>query len=454
MKTIVEPKGYIDKLWGKQGVQDGETYRMMRYVMRVDHDDKVLLQNVVTGQLVVLEPEEMKAIDGLPKTCEAGMEQLISQHYLVRDDFDEHEYVRSMRRILRSFADAHRTKAIMHYTILPTTACNARCYYCFEQGIKPVSMTEETAEDVIKFIDKNCGDGRAISFTWFGGEPTVATNRIDQICKGVSDRKIHYSSQMITNGYLLDQSMVDRARSLWKLSSVQITVDGTEASYNKIKAYVNAVESPYQRVMNNIRLLLNKGIKVNLRMNFDKNNYAEFRDLIQEISDRFGDSENINVRAHPIHGEYVNCDGILFHADDDWFSQKVVELNDIADAAGLFVRKKELPSLHFLGCLASSDSSVTITPDGHLVNCPEHVDEEQYIGNVKEGIINTSVSESWKEFCDYEKCSKCNLFPFCSRIKKCSAKDRCNFLGIYVQQLTNAMIERYQIFNKRMEDVL
>ena len=55
MRTIVEPKEFIAKLWGKQKINDTDTFRMMRYVIRDDYDGKVLLHNVVTGQLVVLD---------------------------------------------------------------------------------------------------------------------------------------------------------------------------------------------------------------------------------------------------------------------------------------------------------------------------------------------------------------------------------------------------------------
>ena len=66
MITIAEPKELIDKLWGKQKIREDDTYRLMRYVLRVDHEDKVLLHNVVTGRLVVLEREEAEALETLP----------------------------------------------------------------------------------------------------------------------------------------------------------------------------------------------------------------------------------------------------------------------------------------------------------------------------------------------------------------------------------------------------
>ena len=77
MKTIVEPREYIDKLWGKQHIRDGITYRMMWYVLRTDYDGKVLLHNAVTGRLVLLEQNEVYSVEKLPNKYDPAVEQLI-----------------------------------------------------------------------------------------------------------------------------------------------------------------------------------------------------------------------------------------------------------------------------------------------------------------------------------------------------------------------------------------
>ncbi len=159
MITIAEPKEHIDKLWGKQKIREGETYRMMRYVLRVDHEDKVLLHNVVTGRLVVLDGTEAEALETLPSLYSPAMEQLVTEHYLVPENYDEHQQVLNLRNILHRFdiASASRANSITRYTILPTTACNARCYYCYEHGIPAFTMTEQIADDTVKFITDHCG---------------------------------------------------------------------------------------------------------------------------------------------------------------------------------------------------------------------------------------------------------------------------------------------------------
>ena len=287
MITIVKPKESIDRLWGKQRISINNTYRMMRYVLRVDYDQKVLLHNVVTGQLVVLNEDEASVLNNLPSQYNQVLKSLVIDHFLVPESFDEHQQVLNLRAILKRISDTQQPKSIVHYTILPTTACNARCYYCFEQGIKPVTMTQQTANDLVEFIESHCDNNRFVRISWFGGEPLVAANRINQICKGLQNKGIGYESDITTNGFLFDEDLADKAVKLWHVKKAMICFDGTEKRYNEIKAYVNPQENPYQRVMRNIGFLLEREVYVNLRMNFDLNNFYEFSDLVNEANNRF-----------------------------------------------------------------------------------------------------------------------------------------------------------------------
>ena len=138
MTTIVKPRDMIYRTWGKQKVKEKATYRLMRYVLRVDHEDKVLLHNVVTGRLVVLEQEEAELLETLPAPYAPAMEQLVTEHYLVPQNFDEYRSVNQLRKILRS---RDTSDIINRYVVLPTTYCNARCFYCYESDYPRVHMT-------------------------------------------------------------------------------------------------------------------------------------------------------------------------------------------------------------------------------------------------------------------------------------------------------------------------
>lgn len=454
MITVVKPKENIDKLWGKQRVKNQATYRMMRYVLRVDHDSKVLLHNVVTGRLVVLDRAEMTALENLPMAYKPVIAQLVSEHYLVPVDYDEHWQVINLRNILRKFVIASTLNpiAITRYTILPTTACNARCYYCCEHGIPTFTMTKQIADDTVKFIADYCGEERKISIRWYGGEPTVAAYRIDQICKGIRERGIQYSSSITTNGYLFDEEMASRARELWNLKNAMICVDGTERNYNEVKSFANAKDNPYQRVLRNIGLLLEQGVSVALRMNFDLVNHRDFKDILTEALQRFQGNKLLQVYAFPIKGEHPDKYGRVMHGSEAWFDEKIAELNDLARAAELFHRTIDLPSLFFSTCNAGSPHFMVITPQGELGRCTgvfSHKD--QIVGSVTDGVVDQAYWKSWIQFADLPKCVNCPLFPSCIQIERCPGKNDC-FLKETFRQYEEVVKNAFKHFaNKKVD---
>jgi len=444
----VKPKEHIDKVWGKQRIRDGNTYRMMRYVLREDYNGRLLLCNIVTGQLVALDQHEANLIDNLPCKYNQSMESMVTDHFLVPMDYDEHLEVKKLRKILRQMDDAQKQTKIVHYTILPTTACNARCYYCFEQGIKPATMSQETAAEVVRFIDLHCDHDRFVRLSWFGGEPTIAAKRIDQICEGLDKKGIQYQSDITTNGYLFDKELVERAVDRWHLNKAMICVDGTEANYNETKAYLNTHDNPYQRVMRNIELLIEREVDINLRMNFDLENYLDFPELLREAIDRFKLSQHLQVKVHPVVGSYKNHHGVVAHASDEWFEEKIVELGDLSRRVGLMNQhSSEMPYLNFKGCQACDKSSVTITPQGYLLRCPEMLGDDQVTGSVWSGEKNEALVHSWKRIAEYEKCIACEMYPFCYKLEACPTKDRCTYhkeLRLGVQRTMDIFYEQQQ----------
>lgn len=447
MRTIVEPKQHIDRLWGKQRIGEDASYRLMKYVLRVDHQGKVLLHNVVTGQLVVLDQEEAEVVNELPHSYTPVMEQLVAEHFLVPEAHDEHRQVVNLRSLLKRLHDAQTKSGFTHYTILPTTACNARCYYCFEQGIRPYAMTEQTADDVVRFIKRTHNQDELVHLMWFGGEPTIGFKRIDQICNGLRTEGITYRSEMISNGYLFDESMVRKAKEVWNLFTIQITVDGVEANNNEIKAFVNVEGSPYQRVMHNIALLLEAEIHVGLRMNFDLNNSEDFPKLLSEVNERFKSSKYLQVAAYPVIGEYPDKYQHICHGSDEWIQRKIVELNDLSRSYHLRWYDTGLPSLDYNGCGACNEQFIVITPNGTLTRCVEQTGSEHGVGTIWEGITNPSLWNSWKVFGDYKKCSDCRFFPACAKLLNCSAGDRC-YQQDRNQQYKHAVINKFNSIGK------
>jgi radical SAM protein with 4Fe4S-binding SPASM domain len=175
-------------------------------------------------------------------------------------------------------------------------------------------------------------------------------------------------------------------------------------------------------MMQNVGLMLKKGITVALRMNYDQDTYREFADLLQDVGKRYQKGASLFVYPHPI-----NLDAIDDEEREAWFDTKNVELNDLACDAGFFQRKiQELPSLSFKMCGAANDRWFVIRPDGKLICCGEQLGDDQVKGDLKNGVTNLALAQTWKQFADNEQCRVCSIFPCCAKMLYCRSRTRCN----------------------------
>lgn len=418
MKTIVQARESLSKLWGNPKPKD-TVYRLMKYLLRAKVNDGLLLHNNVTGHMVLLTQDEAKQLSKLPTKPTELIKELISYHFLVPEDFDEYKSVNQLRKIYRNRSTGD---FINHYVILPTTFCNAHCFYCYESDYPRIQMTEETAHKLVNYIDEHRKE-KEVSLGWFGGEPLVGIARIDQISRELTDREIPFAASMISNGYLFDEEIVKRAKSLWNLKRVQITLDGPEEVYNRVKAYANVKDNPYQRVLKNIDQLSLNDIRVNIRLNVDFYNQDDIRTLIEELSERYSGNKNIGVYLNIL----FNNQGFepVQHSIDEIVSL----LNLIADYTKRLKELKiayddlKLPSLQVSQCMADNQHSVQIQPDGSFCRC-EHENILDSYGNIDQGILDPQKILKWTELIERsDHCSECAVYPHCYQLRHCMSAD-------------------------------
>lgn len=426
MRSIVNGRDPIYSLWCSTH-KKAERYRLMRYHVKTDYEGMTLLLNVVTGEMVLLSEAERILIDSLPAAYRPEMDGLITHRFLVPETFDELTSVIQLRRAVRRFEfNKDQLKA---FTILPTTACNARCFYCYENNYPAYTMDERIALSLVDYIESTRGDANEVSLCWFGGEPTLGVRYIDFICDHLKERNISYVSSMISNGFLFDKEMARKAKDKWKLRNIQITLDGTEEVYNKVKSYINPGNNPYQRVLDNIRSLLEENIYVSVRMNMDLYNKDNLILLIDELSDRFAEFDRFSVYVHEIF-EGMGYDPIL----RTWAElQSVVKqkylIESYIESKGLKRSKypfaKNLPHLKISFCMADNPRSVVINPEGRIGKC-QHVQYSHLIGDMQnKDLIDKDELSYWLDFDFMQGCRSCTLFPACGVPQTCASGRSC-----------------------------
>lgn len=378
-------------------------YRLSHYCVEVPCEEGLLLYHTLTGAVWLLPFGE---------TVETNRDALVRQWFLVPTDFDEAKWVEDIKRVARLLS--REKKHLTSFTIFPTTDCNARCFYCYEHGIKKLTMDEKTAKAVASYIIRKSG-GEKVTLRWFGGEPFYNPAAIDVICGALQNAGINYHSFATSNGYFLDAQTAKKAAEFWRLEGVQIAIDGTEEVYNRTKAYVCNDANAYQRVMENIAALMNAGIRVTVRMNLHGGNAENLEALCDELAERFPNREKL--RIHVIALKNQSGKGRIY-ADENAVSAICERINRKIEDMGCALRFGLMRGIVDNQCMADNPICEVIFPDGTTGRC-EHYDEKEITGTVFSDERNAAVVQSWKEREEYAECPTCALYPCCIKLKKC-----------------------------------
>lgn len=400
----------IYNVMGYQHYDPNKEYKRIPYLVELQENGVNLFCNTLTLEIIQADNEEW----------ESQKDFLVKHWFLVPAGVDPATISYMMRQTHRSRYGRKSTSGLERATILTTTDCNARCSYCYESGCRKRTMTMETAEDVAEYIAAHANKEQ-LTLKWFGGEPLCNAGAINLICQYLWEHGVEYASEMVTNGLLLNQHSIGQIQRLWRLSRVQVTLDGTKDRYEQIKAY-HGVSGAYETVLNNIEMLLQADIRVDVRLNLSVDNYDDLVVLAGELKNRYAKYRDlIMVYAHTL----FEGNGYSLTEDERkrTYGQEL-ELRQILADAGIG-RKIGIPRIRHTHCMADDGCSVVILPGGELGLCEHHCDDE-YIGTIYDAGRKQDVIMSWKELQeDMPECASCFWRPACSRLKKCPGKTEC-----------------------------
>lgn len=385
-------------------------YKLSRYnYQRKLKNGKTLIFNGASNACIVLEKQKMQEFNNLEERTDFS-EMLIEQGFWVSaeecEEFRFHAYKQS-----NLFQD---TKA-RNIVIAPTMKCNARCYYCYEQGREISTMTKEIADQTVNFLVDFAKNSESVNISWFGGEPLLAIDTIDYIMKNVGKKlpeNVVLSSSITTNGSLLNDSVIDLMKNSWNMKYVQITLDGCKEYYEKIKDYKNK-EDNFSNIIESIKNLIKNDFYVVVRLNIAKDNTWDLIKLIEFIKKEIGTPENFDFVAMSIFDFGNGNDNRILTAKEinrycAPIFRKMFQEGYWRDGLQSVLRSRALP------CAALRSNSFCIDPYGYLYKCQHYLtDKKSNVGNVFDGVIYN------KEFCRWcsakmpSKCNKCKYLPIC-----------------------------------------
>ena len=251
---------------------------------------KALLVNGLYGAIDVVDEAVASCLRGgdLSGLSLSMRERLALRGHITRRD-EEDELTDA--RLLGNIYGRTIGRASVGPVFLPTYDCNFRCPYCFEKhrlshGKEWLScgMSPEMVEAAFAGLKKLQEKGYRIdSCSLYGGEPLLKENKpiVRRICENAREMGLPLSA--ITNGYDLD-AYIDLLED-FDFRTIQITVDGVGELNDRRRLHRDGLPT-YERIMDHIRLALDHGISVSLRVNVNKENISGIKALMEDLAKR------------------------------------------------------------------------------------------------------------------------------------------------------------------------
>lgn len=418
MKIIYKGDSLVQSILGSKQLAADTEYRPSSFVMCYEVDGKRYLYNNFTKKVWLLEDELFDLSEGARFSSEtiendSSLLQLVKDFFLVPVGKDETATYESFCKIARAMK--MKKNGYSTFTILPTTACNARCVYCYEEGIKFVTMTEDTVNQVIAFIKKVRNPNEKLFFSWFGGEPLIGEKMIDKICAAMREADIPYHSRITTNGSLITEKNIKKMRDDWHLSRAQITLDGVEEEYNRRKNYYFNYDSAYWHVLSRIKLVNENEITLNIRVNVDAGNIDGVPQMVADLKNFLPHPELVSIDIAPLFDLQASESGLDIW-DKSFRIAEWLQEQDFRMASHHTVSKTR-----YNYCMANSPfKAIVIAPDGKLYNC-ENIMSFNSVGDIWKGITNEDYMKSLQEVEPArEQCRGCFSLPECTTFSRCS----------------------------------
>jgi uncharacterized protein len=373
-------------------------------------NSKYYLYNSLSNSLMEIDADTFASLSGLKAGQEFRTENtelhtmLQKAKVIVENDKDEYYNIKYREQYHRF------NNKTLQLTINPTLHCNFACVYCFEDVKPPIYMADEVEDAIIDLIKKQ-KNIMSVQITWFGGEPLMAFGRMLSINNKVKELNIAYSADIVTNGYLLSERVIDELDNL-QVKSIQITLDGLEATHNTRRPLISG-QGTFQRIIDNIDLLHVKkpDISLGIRVNIDKTDKDEFIEVCNFFYRRYQKYMNISP-------------GFVSDNEGCRTSNCLMDRNTIAEFIMELYKKYKFapfslyPTGHHSECSVRNPNTLVIGPEGEIYKCWNDVgNSERIVGDLlgKRPLNNQLLLRYYTagDPFDDDICKECFHLPIC-----------------------------------------
>ncbi len=386
------------------------------YNVHVPYQNKMLAYNSISDKFLALDHELhelMQAamrednVAGLNDVHPDFFNALYSNSFIVEKEKDEYGVVRDL------IVSTDQDDKFFNIIINPTMNCNFKCWYCYESHIKDSKMSTQMIEKVYRLIDNvTTRNIENLYVSWFGGEPLLYFDKVmvpilEYANAKAKEKKINFESDITTNGYLINQKMIDSFIN-YNLNHNQITIDGHREMHNTVRN-VNEKRGSYDEIIANVKLLCRNNISTTLRVNFTEETLKTITNVIDDLLDM------------PMHDrEWME---IGFHQVWQTKEKENLETTDLLKSIkkqfkdnGFFIAGNQGVNIKN-SCYADKTNEAVINYNGDVFKCTAR----DFTKDNREGVLNDDGSIDWfgknadrlMAKLNNKPCQTCPILPLC-----------------------------------------
>lgn len=406
--------------------------KLSSYNVLTPSDDGMILYNQITGSMVILSKDEERLYESIKQDSlwinRKFFEFLKNGGFLIPKDRDEIQFMDEISK------ENRKGSGYKSLTIAPTDKCNLDCTYCFEAKDQWISMPDQVIDQVEVFFDNFVGatPTKAVSVTWFGGEPTLHIKAVERLSKFFFAKTKElgiktFNQSMITNGTTLNKPMRDKLIGIG-CRQIQITVDGDKESHDNQRPYrlslkvikektisasscssggcgsgsgcgdTDTKRSSFDQIFDNLKGLWEDGFMVSLRVNVGGMNPTAFEKVKKHI-------DSLGFSKPSIRGGVIHAYAARVHGEGD----KEITQQDYSKTH----TRSTLRAFTGTACMADTPQSFGISQNGKLSKCWHHItNEEHTVGTVYDLDIAKGFIDDYSPVKDKE-CRECAVLPSC-----------------------------------------
>jgi radical SAM protein with 4Fe4S-binding SPASM domain len=185
----------------------------------------------------------------------------------------------------------------------------------------------------------------------------------------------------------------------------------------------------------------------------DLHNVDDLFNLSNFLLEKFKDYKNYYITPYLL---YENNNLPKKPYERDLLNERRLQLKQFLEEKIRFKNEYARVMKYINHCMADTNTSIMILPDGKLGKC-EHYIDSGFVGDIYNGITDIKIFNSYKKMSTpLEKCDQCELRPICIYLACCpNVKRYCSEYekNVKIQELDNYIYSVYNYKKEKNNDV-